>query len=383
MHTLLRNVDVRTSTGDERLLSVTKAKGVVPRDQITDEPPRAESLIGYKRCKRGDLVVNQMSAYDGLMGVAPCDGIVTYHYLVFRPIADVSTQFLALLLSSDVYRQDFRRRVRGLGEALQANVRTPHIRIEDFLHTVAALPPRALQDEIAASVLKAREEIYAEIGNRKKMVARLEAILDAVVAEEMARTDAQPTPFKYLFKRRRETPLPGDETVTAFRDGQVTLRSRRRTDGFTEAVHEHGYQRVAEGDLVVSSMDGFAGAIGVAEASGKCTPAYHIWLPTSFMSPAFATIALRLLARSGYLESLAKGIRTRSSSFDANTLANLKIPAPPPEVQQEIERRVESVRASVRGSQSAIGKQIRLLRATDRSLHHAHVTGQLRSAAGE
>ena len=33
-------------------------------------------------------------------------------------------------------------------------------------------------------------------------------------------------------------PLPEDEVVTCFRDGEVTLRSNRRTDGFTVSFQE-------------------------------------------------------------------------------------------------------------------------------------------------
>lgn len=37
---------------------------------------------------------------------------------------------------------------------------------------------------------------------------------------------------------------PEDGVVTAFRDGQVTLRTNRRTEGFTNAIQEHGYQGI-------------------------------------------------------------------------------------------------------------------------------------------
>ena len=56
-----------------------------------------------------------------------------------------------------------------------------------------------------------------------------------------------------------------------FRDGQVTLRSNRREDGFTNAVKEIGYQHIAKGDLVVHAMDGGFGAIGVSDSAGKAS----------------------------------------------------------------------------------------------------------------
>ena len=45
---------------------------------------------------------------------------------------------------------------------------------------------------------------------------------------------------KDIFNHRKEEALEDDEIVTAFRDGQVTLRKNRRTDGFTNSIKEHG-----------------------------------------------------------------------------------------------------------------------------------------------
>lgn len=77
---------------------------------------------------------------------------------------------------------------------------------------------------------------------------------------------------KSLLRKESRAPRPEDETVTCFRDGMVTLRRKRRLGGFTEAVQEHGYQGIRVGDLVVHGMDAFAGAVGVAEDSGKGSP---------------------------------------------------------------------------------------------------------------
>ena len=58
-------------------------------------------------------------------------------------------------------------------------------------------------------------------------------------------------PVKSLFVRERRAPRDEDGVVTAFRDGEVTLRTNRRTEGFTNAIAEHGYQGIRRGDLVV------------------------------------------------------------------------------------------------------------------------------------
>lgn len=63
---------------------------------------------------------------------------------------------------------------------------------------------------------------------------------------------------KNLFKKEERPVRDNDEIITCFRDGEVTLRSNRRTDGFTNAMKEVGYQGVRRGDLVIHNMDAFA-----------------------------------------------------------------------------------------------------------------------------
>lgn len=62
---------------------------------------------------------------------------------------------------------------------------------------------------------------------------------------------------KTLFDLMKRPPTAEEVVVTAFRDGEVTLRSNRRTDGFTNSIQEIGYQGVRRGDLVIHAMDAF------------------------------------------------------------------------------------------------------------------------------
>ncbi len=150
-----------------------------------------------------------------------------------------------------------------------------------------------------------------------------------------------------LFARVRRDVRPDDDVVTAFRDGQVTLRSNRREDGFTNAVEEIGYQGVRTGDLVIHSMDGFAGAIGVSESDGKASPVVHCYRPLAQVDARFYAYALRDLAVRGFIGSLAKGIRERSTAFDAETFRSLQLPMPPHQTQCAIANFLDSETARI------------------------------------
>ena len=143
---------------------------------------------------------------------------------------------------------------------------------------------------------------------------------------------------KWLFKRMDRAVRPEDDIVTCFRDGEVTLRNNRRTEGFTTALKEIGYQGIRKGDLVIHAMDAFAGAIGVSDSDGKSTPVYAACVPRlpNAVVPTFYAYYMRHLALSGFLVSLAKGIRERSTDFRFNDFAELEVPFPPLAVQRAI-----------------------------------------------
>lgn len=143
---------------------------------------------------------------------------------------------------------------------------------------------------------------------------------------------------KNLFKKEERPVRDNDEIVTCFRDGEVTLRSNRRIDGFTNAMKEVGYQGVRRGDLVIHNMDAFAGAIGVSDSDGKSTPVYSVCTPKNNVEANvyYYAYLLRSYALGGVIQSLAKGIRERSTDFRYKEFGDLYYQQPPVEEQQSI-----------------------------------------------
>lgn len=179
-----------------------------------------------------------------------------------------------------------------------------------------------------------------------------------------------------LFDLQRRPVAPGDEVVTAFRDGQVTLRKRRRVEGFTEADKEIGYQGIRSGDLVIHNMDAFAGAIGVSDSDGKSTPVYSALLPRAGQSAAYYAYLLRHLALTGYIAALARGIRERSTDFRWASAREVVVPVPPEEEQQRIVSFLEAETAEIDAFIADQEELIRLL--TERraaTISHAVTNG--------
>lgn len=81
---LFKEVDERSSTGEEELLTVSHITGVTRRSEKNVNMFMAESLEGYKKCNPDDLVINTMWAWMGAMGISPEAGIVSPSYNVYR-----------------------------------------------------------------------------------------------------------------------------------------------------------------------------------------------------------------------------------------------------------------------------------------------------------
>ena len=141
---------------------------------------------------------------------------------------------------------------------------------------------------------------------------------------------------KNMFVRMAREVRDEDNIITCFRDGQVTLRKNRRIEGFTESFKEIGYQGIRKGDLVIHQMDAFAGSIGVSDSDGKGTPVYICLQPKDNNSNYYYAFLLREMARTGFIKSLYRGIRERSSDFRYETFAKLFLPLPPLTEQRAI-----------------------------------------------
>ena len=108
LRTLIRPRNERNRT-DLPLLSVAREKGVFVRS-LTDANENhnviPEDLSNYKVARAGCLVINKMKAWQGSMGIAPCDGIVSPAYFVFD-FALANRTFGQALLRSEPYVAHF------------------------------------------------------------------------------------------------------------------------------------------------------------------------------------------------------------------------------------------------------------------------------------
>lgn len=179
---------------------------------------------------------------------------------------------------------------------------------------------------------------------------------------------------KNLYTKMQRPANDNDEVVTCFRDGMVTLRKNRRTSGFTESLKEIGYQGIRKGDLVIHVMDAFAGAIGVSDSDGKGTPVYSVCQAKGDSNSRYYAFLLREMARSGYIQSLYRGIRERSSDFRFEVFGAQFYPVPPCAEQDQIVRFLDWKVSMVNYLINTRHREIKAIDAMKRSIVSGAVT---------
>lgn len=184
---------------------------------------------------------------------------------------------------------------------------------------------------------------------------------------------------KNLFNKEQRPIQPNDEIVTCFRDGEVTLRKNRRTTGFTEATDYSHYQHICIGDLVIHQMDAFAGSSGVSDSEGMGTPVLSVCTPkTNDVDNYYYAHIVRLMGHNGFILSLYRGIRERSSDFRFDTFAKQYLPVPPLPEQQAIVSYITAKTTKIDSLMSAMNKEIEHLKEYKQRLISDVVTGQIK-----
>lgn len=113
--TLLREIDRRSVSGEERLLSLRMRHGLVDHLDAGGKPIGPEALVGFKIIEPGQVVMNRMRAAAGLFGVAKVRGLVSPDYATFEPRSDAFASYLLLAFKLPTLAAVFRAESKGLG----------------------------------------------------------------------------------------------------------------------------------------------------------------------------------------------------------------------------------------------------------------------------
>lgn len=165
----LREIDDRSKTGEETLLSMRMQRGLVPHNDVSVKRIAPENLIGYKKVQPDDLVLNRMQAGNAMFFRASQPGLVSPDYAVFRLLRDDNPEYLGHLFRSWPMRGLFRSESKGLGTGTSGFLRLYSNR---FAALEIPVPPRPEQDQIVA-YLRAQDAHIARFIKAKRELIKL------------------------------------------------------------------------------------------------------------------------------------------------------------------------------------------------------------------
>ena len=391
-----KNNPVRTTD----ILSLTAKQGVIPYDQKEGGGNKPKEDVGaYRLAYPGDIVMNSMNILSGSVGLSSYFGCVSPVYYMLRPYNKTEdVRFYNYIFQTTV----FQRSLFGLGNGIlmkesgngKLNTIRMRIPMDKFGSLFIPVAPIENQKTIADYLDEQCKKIDLLSFKTQQQIDTLEQYKKTIITESVTRgfdSDVLlkdsgiqwigniPSHWKcvrgkyilyYIQKRVRED----DGVITCFRDGEVTLRSNRREDGFTMADKEIGYQGIDVGDLVVHGMDGFAGAIGISDSRGKASPVLNV-LDTK-QNKRYIMYFLRSMAYNDVFLALSTGIRVRSCDLRWNKLSELFYPVPPLEEQVRIVEYIDMVLEKTNAIISAKKEQLDILGEYKKTLIYEYVTGK-------
>lgn len=296
--------------------------------------------------------------------------------------------------------------VRWLGEMLRAlnlnqlsqSAAQPGLAVDAIASVSIPVPPVREQQAIADYLDRETARLDALISAKERLLGLLAEKRQALITRAVTRGLDPNAPLrdsgipwlgpipahwevkrgKWIFRQSAVPVRDEDEIVTCFRDGQVTLRRNRREDGFMVAEKEVGYQGIRKGQLILHSMDAFAGAIGVSDSDGKSSPEYIICEPReSALSPLYYGFLLRWMALAGFIQASCPAVRERAPRIRFNDLAEMLLPIPPLAEQEAIVTMIIEKAEKLRSFSQATESTIALLKERRSALIAAAVTGQI------
>ena len=168
-----------TETGQEDLLSVSEYYGIARRIDKMDDgeyESRADSLIGYKICKKDDLVINIMLAWKRGLGFSDFDGIVSPAYAVYRG-KNIVPHYFHYLMRTDMYVAEYKRNSKGI---IDSRLR---MYTDRFNNIIAIVPPLSEQEAIACYLDEKCAKIDAAIENISKQIDVSKRLKRALINE--------------------------------------------------------------------------------------------------------------------------------------------------------------------------------------------------------
>ena len=387
-------INKRSTTGEETLLSVSEYSGVSPTKKRYDDADwisRAETLEGYKICKEKNLVMNIMLAWKKGLGISSHDGIVSPAYCVFAIKNNAHPKYMHFLLRTSMYTIEFKRNSRGI---IDSRLR---LYPDRFYKIPIILPPINEQEDIAKYLEDACQQINGIIKLKKQQIDEIimyrKSIINEVTLfgvnssekEKKVNLDYMPkvgatrilSRFKDVAGLRKEKTDEKSE-VEDYLELEDIEKETGRIISYRDSLEvESKIIKFYAGDVLFGKLRPYLEKYHIPEKDGKCTGEILAFNPIK-INNKFLKYCLASPWFIDYVNAISYGAKMPRVNWEKQ-LGYIYLPLPENMREQEkIGEYLEKMNNDFITIIDFLNEQIRTLEEYRKSLIHECVTGKKR-----
>jgi len=382
----------RNDTGypDLPVLEVSLRTGVRVRSFGASERKQVMADAGkYKRAAAGDVAYNMMRMWQGAVGVAPIDGLVSPAYVVARPFTGTKARYYTTLFRNTSYMGEIDAVSRGIVKDRN------RLYWDQFKQMRSLVPPPDEQAAIVRFLGHANRKIDAFIRAKRKLIALLVEQKQAIIHRAVTRgfnpnAPLKPSGISWLGDIPRHWEVRRLSSVAQFYSGKaheqfveasgthicVTARFVS-TNGTAQKFCTRNFSPAMKGDVLMVMSDlpngrALARAFLVEDDASYAVNQRVCIIRPRKMIPAF--LAHQANRNWGLLQNDDHYNQTHLSNRDYKTLPLL---CPPPAEQEEILRAVEGTTKHIPPVIARTEREIALMQEYRTRLTADVVTGKL------
>ena len=340
-----------TGFGELPILEVSLRTGVRVRDM--DNLKRKQVMSDaekYKRAAKGDIAYNMMRMWQGALGTAPVDGLVSPAYVVARPFEETNPNYYSYLFRTEAYKAEVDGYSRGIVKDRN------RLYWQDFKRMPSCFPPPEEQAAIVRFLDANAVLVRQFVRNRRRLIEVLteqkQAIINRAVTRGLDRNvKMKPSGVdwlgdvpkhwevrrcKYLFREIDQRSESGTETHLSMsqRFGLIPSDEADRKHLLSESYA--GGKLCEPNDLVLNRLKAHLGVFAKSNQSGVISPDYTVLRPndpedTSYYERLFKTPPCIVELRRS-----TKGIVEGFWRLYTDDFYNISVPVPSKTDRQQI-----------------------------------------------
>ncbi|QQS51131.1 MAG: restriction endonuclease subunit S [Bacteroidota bacterium] len=382
---LFQEMDSRSETGSEELLSVSHYTGVtLKRESLENEDDHltnAESLVGYKLVSKNDLVINIMLAWNGSLGISPYNGITSPAYCVYRIKGDNNPEYFGYLFTTNLFKAEFRRNSTGI---IDSRLR---LYSDKFFSIYSVVPPKNEQDEIVQYIKAQEEKINLFIQKKQQFIDLLKEQKNLVAfsaihmeglknnwTERRIKSFSQILRGKFTHRPRNDERLY-DGDFPFIQTGEVS-QANKYINGYRQTLNEWGYsvsKEFPKGTLCLT-IAANVGDVAILNFNA-CFPDSIVGIvPNDEVDLDYLYYSLKSLKA----KFLSEATLTTQYNLNVERIAPITIPIPDKEIQKKIVLEIETESATIDTAIAKAEREIELIREYKEAMISEAVMGNIK-----